>query len=1180
MTDPNIEKILIHGSFADLLHDFGEIVSKKNASNEVSFREDIYLGLPQSSSFVSTEDWLDSEEQFLLRILTEIGDNFVPDSKFLVDAKQTDRRFNTFELGKNKTNLTYYGLLQDLIDLRFSKIPSAGKTTSTIPPPSNIPVITTETFNNHEYEIKSRVVIQKKNSILDRIIGDKYTYHEPYPILKLLGIENNSAFVVDFAAISLPDFLTAPGASAEPLINLYFITNPETENDAAGKTGPTNPCYFTQPNNGIKIHSLQQIESAAKQSNYTWEKDNTTAYKQFFTKYNFALSDLIEVNDGKRIKLKTNLTITNEDMSESIPDSGNASNITFVKESIFKRIKNLFKKKERTDNFFVNSKFQHKRSGDWLQVLSCVNLKERAYKWFEKREEGPKPFDPTVITDVYFVTHDRIALGFALYLGLNAIYTHAATSAYYVFKNTKNLGSPEEREAGEIIEKLKLIELAFVFSQSNYDSYFDTVNTFIDQYNTKFVEFNNLYDQQIRAIISQINSTVSLKEIEDQELFKLLFKTLNAYVFFLQKYQTIDDTVFKNLVLKYRAQFQLFSGFPPDQLLYFQGVIAELKKKNTHQEEISFLQTIPNLLVSLRDPALNVFKDLINIHKQLLNESSNIMAIKDYPVPSEDTNYARIIDVWNLKTVFDKFHISNRDKIDQCKVKLSKIEYKKGQFNPFAVIWTDTSNRLPPDLKSGIHAFLKDFLEMRLKLSPFDYPSASNDDKKTYLIWHKLITELILKFYPNQIIPSGGAVYTKPRGREPPNIKEFSLPEISQRFEKKIPSATLEESPKLEDIEDDDIEDDDIEDDYIEDDDNEESPELEESQPLVATQPLVVSQPLVASQRSNAEFPDIHINAANVINEYMCYLRSIHNENVKSSSHKSSSHKSRKIHYFTAPLSDVYVGGAPKKTMSQGKNYSITGKSKKETLGKYKKKSKKQTVRKPHSMLLRNFSLFKEVSPPRNERNEIIIHTLFTEHSYLNLNHILLNDSTINPLLPLFMLTEALSVYMLNLTDDDELFQDYYSYYYFLNELYISLQTKVPNIYKDYYGKFLRYYLFTNFYLYDPSFMQTTYIRYRQFFSFTTMLSTYITGTVILDPDPAKQTFFDISVAVNDPDIVQEVNSHFFTLFLTTVMKDADFYTKTSSKKNINSLQREIYNLKIKINILINKQSKVYIDNI
>jgi hypothetical protein len=81
------------------------------------------------------------------------------------------------------------------------------------------------------------------------------------------------------------------------------------------------------------------------------------------------------------------------------------------------------------------------------------------------------------------------------------------------------------------------------------------------------------------------------------------------------------------------------------------------------------------------------------------------------------------------------------------------------------------------------------------------------------------------------------------------------------------------------------------------------------------------------------------------------------------------------------------------------------------------------------------------------------------------------------------------------------------------------------------------------------------------------MLSTYITGTVILDP--ANQTFFDISVAVNNPAIVQEVNTHFFTLFLTTVMKDANFYTKSSSKKNINRLQREIYNLKIKINNLI-----------
>ena len=336
------KNVLMHGAFADLLHDFSAIATKTTVSKNKDFVVDFNEGLPNSKEIAdilgnnnNLNDLLDSEEGFFQRIFEEVGDSFIPDTSF-------DHGFPNFQIGKNKEKDDYYAILQNIVNLKIGSVIPTVNTTVTIYPEPDIPVITTKTFNEHEYVIKSRVIIAKKNTLIARIVGDKYDYHSPYQILEQLGIKDHSAFVVDFASISLPDFLTAPNDPLKPvglLKNLYFITNPETENDAAGKTSSTSACYFKDFNNGIKIHSLQQSNNATS-SIYGWA--DKTAYGQFFTSYTFALSGLITVPGSNHSKLKTDLIISNPadpNMIENIADSGNASNITFVKNSIFNRIK-------------------------------------------------------------------------------------------------------------------------------------------------------------------------------------------------------------------------------------------------------------------------------------------------------------------------------------------------------------------------------------------------------------------------------------------------------------------------------------------------------------------------------------------------------------------------------------------------------------------------------------------------------------------------------------------------------------------------------------------------------------------------------------------------------------------------------------------------------------------------
>jgi hypothetical protein len=89
-----------------------------------------------------------------------------------------------------------------------------------------------------------------------------------------------------------------------------------------------------------------------------------------------------------------------------------------------------------TNRFLFNTKLQQKRSGDWLQVLACAVLKSRALKQYNPPGTAPREQEiEKKITKVYFVTHDRVALAFALLLGVECIYTHAKTKSCYIFKS-------------------------------------------------------------------------------------------------------------------------------------------------------------------------------------------------------------------------------------------------------------------------------------------------------------------------------------------------------------------------------------------------------------------------------------------------------------------------------------------------------------------------------------------------------------------------------------------------------------------------------------------------------------------------------------------------------------------------------------------------------------------------
>lgn len=329
---------------------------------------------------------------------------------------------------------------------------------------------TIQTINGIDYSVKSLVV-----STGNRSLGTK-EYIEAHDFFAELGdgvIPDHSALVIDATAISLLQILKTGSFTAnKPTIYYAFI--PEIENDPAGKT-PIDSSIFKEPS-GVNL--IPCLSNSPPKFNYNYSFDSSfngadiknnekNPYKKFFTRYNFQLSELQINQKGKNLNYTTNLLISSNDTengtnSENIIDSKKKNNISFLK-SILINIINLLGKGKTTEakiknNFLFNTKFQQKRSGDWLQVLACLLLKSRPLKSYSVIGPAEENIEQK-ISSVFFVTHDRIALAFALLCGIQCIYTHGDTKAVYVFKQSSPEQVAEEQQRVLAIKKEKIKEI-------------------------------------------------------------------------------------------------------------------------------------------------------------------------------------------------------------------------------------------------------------------------------------------------------------------------------------------------------------------------------------------------------------------------------------------------------------------------------------------------------------------------------------------------------------------------------------------------------------------------------------------------------------------------------------------------------------------------------------------------
>ena len=194
------------------------------------------------------------------------------------------------------------------------------------------------------------------------------------------------------------------------------------------------------------------------------------------------------------------------------------NNITFLTSLIVNSI-NLLGKTRPSDlvaaqkaAFLYNTKFQQKRSGDWLQVLACLLLKSRPLKAIYERGPAEENIERN-ISSVFFVTHDRIALAFALLCGIQCIYTHGQTKAVYVFKQSSAEQVEQQQQALLTIKITKIEEIYDLNTGVGMSSPSGVYGTKITQnlfpsynlYNQLRDKALNLYIEQIKTLLTNTN---------------------------------------------------------------------------------------------------------------------------------------------------------------------------------------------------------------------------------------------------------------------------------------------------------------------------------------------------------------------------------------------------------------------------------------------------------------------------------------------------------------------------------------------------------------------------------------------------------------------------------------------------------------------------------------------------
>ena len=326
----------------------------------------------------------------------------------------------------------------------------------------------TECSNNSEFKNEDLVSLSCKSNFGKRFVENTQ-----------LGEDNTeAAIIVDFGQHHFMEDLTT---GEESQFKIHYLMTPEVVNDPAGKPNVNNKALFGPKNTGVKL--ISYVEETDNATAYTkFDENDPCPANNFFSKYDFTLSPIKKIVTGQKAeKFITTLDIKYDvpkglpltDTIEDSKDENSIKNVLSYLKTLMEEVRVSIKPDSAT-TFNFNSKIQQKRGGDWFQALACIDARNRLITQILPTPAAePIKLPPTC--PVYLVTHDRIAVTYALLNGVNVIYLDYY-GRIFVFKNSSD---KTLKGSGKSMENILFdgIKEKWMSSQQSYNEFSRMIGT-------------------------------------------------------------------------------------------------------------------------------------------------------------------------------------------------------------------------------------------------------------------------------------------------------------------------------------------------------------------------------------------------------------------------------------------------------------------------------------------------------------------------------------------------------------------------------------------------------------------------------------------------------------------------------------------------------------------------------
>jgi hypothetical protein len=525
--NPDFQTQLANMARADAHHDLDEVFKRVTYENtkDTKIKDAFDEGIP-----ASPKEYYDEPKCLESIILDIIGET--------IDVSKTDK------IEKLRT-------VRDVTILKDTNIP---------PPEPSIVKIGIKGTTLFEYDVVQFIIPcntkTNDNTKLTPYTGRNFG-NDFFESTRLGGITErdingtNASIIVDFSQHHFMEKLTE-GPRNKNNNTIYYLMTPEVVNDPAGKTNIHNKSIFDKKT-GVKLVSC--LQTTPTPMSYTkYNEFETYPLNNFFSKYDFSLLPIKQVyTSAKNEKLISTLNI-NYDREDKIPftdtieDSKSENSITTVIGYLKTIINALISTKDEDNKanlqFNFNSKVQQKRGGDWFQVLSCLDAKNRTYTQILP-DNNRRQIDNNVLGPVYFVTHDQIAVSYALLNGVNVIYIDYY-GRIYVFKNR---GDPIFAQGAIPIENL-LWEGMKTYWYGNSGEDEELKNDCIKIYNTyeeRRPTLINTYKDNVETAIANLSTEITKFRIDNDhdknnllDSLKKIFKNAVTLAFILDNFAPLN----------------------------------------------------------------------------------------------------------------------------------------------------------------------------------------------------------------------------------------------------------------------------------------------------------------------------------------------------------------------------------------------------------------------------------------------------------------------------------------------------------------------------------------------------------------------------------------------------------------------------------------------------------------